>query len=112
MINLKDGLKHMHSRDLQILLKGTSPIIIDIREQFEIEITSVPNSKIIPMLVLLNNFSDILDRNQEYYILCHTGQRSYYVTKVLTEAGYNVINVFGGISLMDEYYIQDRKSVV
>jgi len=63
------------------------------------------NGTPIPMNVLLNNFVDILKKEQEYYILCHTGQRSYYVTSVLSKQGYNVINAFGGITLMNEYYI-------
>ncbi len=48
---------------------------------------------------------DILKKEQEYYLLCHTGQRSYYLTNYLTEQGYNVINVYGGITVMKDYYI-------
>jgi len=105
MINLNDGLKHINAKELQKIMKETDVTIIDIREQFEIDITSVPKTVNIPLRVLLNNFMDILKKDQEYYILCHTGQRSYYLTSILSKQGYNVINIYGGITLMDEYYI-------
>lgn len=105
MINLKDGLKHINAKSLQDLMKEKDIIIIDIREQFEIDFTSVPGTVNIPMVVIMNNYQDILKKEKEYYFLCHTGQRSYYLTNYLTEKGYNVINAYGGITLMDEYYI-------
>ena len=105
MINLNDGLKHISAKDLQDLMKIEEVVIIDIREQFEIDITSVPKTVNIPMIVVMNNYKDILKKDQKYYILCHTGQRSYYLTKMLTEQGYNIVNAFGGITLMNEYYI-------
>ncbi|KFZ26120.1 MAG: Thiosulfate sulfurtransferase GlpE [Candidatus Izimaplasma bacterium HR2] len=105
MINLNDGLKHINAKSIQSLMKEKDIVIIDIREQFEIDITSVPGTVNIPMQVVLNNFKDILRKDQEYYILCHTGQRSYYLTSVLAQYGYNVINAYGGITLMNEFYV-------
>lgn len=105
MINLNDGLKHINAKDLQILMKEKDIVIIDIREQFEIDITSIPGTVNIPLRVVMNNYIDILKKEQKYYILCHTGQRSYYLTRLLTDQGYNVVNAYGGITLMDEYYI-------
>lgn len=105
MKNLNDGLKHINAKELQNVMKNKQTIIIDIRDQFEIDITSIPGTINIPMQVVLDNFKDILKKNQEYYILCHTGQRSYYLTNVLSQYGYTAINVYGGIALMDEYYI-------
>ena len=105
MINLNDGLKHINAKDLQNLMKEKDIIIIDIREQFEIDFTSVPGTVNIPIQVIINNYKDILKKDLKYYILCHTGQRSYYLTSYLTKEGYNVINAYGGITLMDEYYI-------
>ncbi len=105
MKNLNDGLKHIDAIELQELIKQKDLVIIDIREQFEIDITCVKGTVNIPMQVIMNNYMDILKKDQVYYLLCHTGQRSYYLTTLLTKKGYNVVNVYGGISLMDEYYI-------
>ena len=105
MKNLNDGLKHIHAIELQELIKQKDIVIIDIREQFEIDITCVKGTVNIPMQVIMNNFIDILKKDQEYYLLCHTGQRSYYVCDELTKQGYNVINIVGGIASIDQYNV-------
>lgn len=105
MLNLNDGLQHIDAFELQTLMKEKDIIIIDIREQFEIDITSVPGTVNIPIKVLMNNYGDLLKKSETYYLLCHTGQRSYYLTNYLTEQGYNVINAYGGITVMKDYYI-------
>ena len=79
--------------------------IIDIREPFEIEICKLPHSDFIPMNTLLLKHNEVLDKNQTYYILCHTGQRSYFVTDYLTKKGFNVVNIIGGIASIDEYNV-------
>lgn len=103
MIEYNDNLLHIHATDLLQIIDKDNPIIIDIREPHELDEASIPNAINIPMITLLNNALSLLDREKVYYILCHTGQRSYYVTKVLTENGYRVINVVGGIDLMPIY---------
>lgn len=105
MIDKNDGLKHINAFELQTIMKEKDIIIIDLREQFEIDITSVPGTVNIPIRVLINNYKDILKKEEQYYLLCHTGQRSYYLTEYLTERGYNVVNALGGISMMKDYYI-------
>jgi len=99
-----DKLLHINARDLFKKIKKEKLIILDIREPHELEESSIPIAINIPMYALLNNMNSLLTKNKEYYILCHTGQRSYYVTQVLTNFGYKVINVIGGIALMPEFY--------
>lgn len=99
-----DDLLNISAKDLLKKIKNEKLIILDIREPYELEESSIPIAINIPMYVLLNNVSSLLTKDKEYYILCHTGQRSYYITRVLTDFGYKVINVVGGIALMPEYY--------
>ena len=99
-----DNLHHIHAKDLLKMINDTTVIIIDIREPYELEESSVPVAKNIPMYMLLNNIKSILKKDVMYYILCHTGQRSYYVTKLLDELGYLATNVVGGIAQMPEFY--------
>lgn len=105
MIKIHNGLKHINAFDLQKLMMEKDLIIIDIREQFEIDITSVPKSINIPIRVMINNSHEFLKKDQEYFLLCHTGQRSYYLTELLSSKGYNVVNVMGGIAQMKDFYI-------
>ena len=104
MTEYNDNLLHINAKDLLIKIKEEKLIILDIREPHELEESSIPIAINIPMYALLNNMNSLLTKDKEYYILCHTGQRSYYVTKVLTDFGYKVTNVIGGIALMPEYY--------
>ena len=104
MKEYNDNLQHIHAKDLLKIIKQENLLIIDIREPHELEESSIPTAKNIPMYTLLNNISSILKKDTEYYILCHTGQRSYYVTDILHSLGYIAINVVGGIAQMPEYY--------
>ena len=39
-----------------------------------------------------------LDKNDTYYIICHSGSRSHYACMIADNAGYHVVNVIGGMS--------------
>ena len=93
------GENLLHEKDLKEIN------LIDIREPFELKICSVPGTLNIPMKTLLLEQNRLLDKDKIYYIMCHTGQRSYYVCDELTKNGFNVINVIGGIASIDEYNV-------
>ena len=38
-----------------------------------------------------------INKNKHYYIICRNGSRSSVASKALSECGYNVTNVVGGI---------------
>lgn len=73
------------------------PIIIDVREDYELEETGrIKNSIHIPMDQIPNRLEEI-PKDREIYLLCRSGVRSYNVAKYLEERGYDVINLDGGI---------------
>lgn len=73
------------------------PIIIDVREDYELEETGTIKGAIhIPMNEVPNRLNEIT-KEREIYILCRSGVRSYNVAKYLNELGYEVINLGGGI---------------
>lgn len=73
------------------------PIIIDVREDYELEETGTIKGAIhIPMNEVPNRLNEIT-KEREIYILCRSGVRSYNVAKYLNELGYEVINLDGGI---------------
>lgn len=105
MYNNSEKIAQIHGSDLEDLLKNNKLEIIDVREKYEVDITSIPGARHVPFNILLRTYTELLDKDTVYYILCHTGQRSHYIAKVLTQKGYNVINVDGGIRAMKEYYV-------
>lgn len=71
--------------------------LVDVREINEWEKGHLDGAIHVP----LSNLSaerNILDKSQEYYVMCHSGARSAKACQQLAQEGYNVINVMGGIS--------------
>ena len=71
--------------------------LIDIREKYEYEGGSIQSSKNIPMGELLDDPEKYLNKNKEYYIMCQSGGRSARTCNNLTNQGFKVINVSGGM---------------
>jgi rhodanese-related sulfurtransferase len=103
----KDSFNITHIYGTELLQNSDISVeqIVDIREPFEITICNIPGTLHIPMYTLISNYERLLDKNKPYYILCHTGQRSYSVTDYLSQKGYNIINIIGGIASIDEYNV-------
>lgn len=79
------------------LKNGDAPIVIDVRQPEEYAFARIEKSQLKPLGDLLN-WSQELDMDQEYAMLCHTGQRSGYATAVLRQMGFKKVrNVIGGI---------------
>lgn len=70
--------------------------LIDIREPYETKTGSIRGSIKIPMTTLLRNPEKYLDKENDYYIICHSSMRSLRTSKHLSKLGYKVINVRGG----------------
>ncbi len=74
-------------------------VILDIREPFEVEFTSVKGSHHIPLSQFNNRIKEIMDlKEKEVAILCRSGSRSAQLTQYLRMQGFNkVYNISGGI---------------
>lgn len=70
--------------------------IIDVREPFEYQAGTINGAINIPMLGLLMNPNEFLNKEDEYYIMCKSGMRSQQVCHNLESEGYQVINLAGG----------------
>ncbi len=74
-----------------------SPVILDVREHWEIEIASLPDSEHVPMGRLPSSL-DRLQPERTTVCLCHHGARSLQVAMYLERQGFtDVINLTGGI---------------
>ena len=89
-IDVKELEKH--------LLNGSSPIIIDVREEFELEISKLDEAIHIPMNELPKRL-DELNAEIEYVIMCRTGVRSAQICEFLSNQNFrSVTNLTGGIN--------------
>ncbi len=96
-----DDLFHINPNELLLIMKTKKLHIIDIREPYELIELPCKGTLNIPLNTLLTHYQTLLKKEETYYILCHHGQRSYYVTDYLSRKGYNVINVIGGVDLVN-----------
>jgi rhodanese-related sulfurtransferase len=94
----------VHVSEIDDMIKDIN--LIDIREPYEYAHGSIQTAKNIPMSLLLNDPSKHLDKSKKYYIICQSGGRSSGATASLSRAGYDVVNVQGG---MGGYSGKNRK---
>lgn len=74
--------------------------LIDVRSPGEHKAHSVKGSKNIPMVGLIMNSEEFLNKEDTYYIHCQGGVRSVSVIDNLEGKGYKLINCKGGIGAL------------
>jgi len=70
--------------------------LIDVRERYEFTAGHIPNAKNVPMGELLNSPEKYLNKDREYHFICASGARSSRTCGMLSNLGYQVVNVAGG----------------
>jgi len=91
------------SQDLDVLAlsarlaAGDTPVLVDVREQWEYDVAALPNAQLVP-LGTLQQVTPTLDRNADYVVYCHHGGRSAMAAQWLRSQGFaHVANLEGGI---------------
>ena len=92
-------------RELKTRLEADDrPELLDVREPWEFALARIEGSRLIPLAELAERVSE-LDPLAETVVICHHGARSAYVTRALTQAGFErVLNLEGGL---DAYSLVD-----
>ena len=75
---------------------GEMEFVLDVRTPPELELESVPGAVNIPLQELRERLNE-LPRDREIHIVCRSGQRSYYATRILNQKGFNARNISGGM---------------
>ena len=81
---------------LQKLMYKNNPNIIDIRNENEFLMGTIPSSKNIPAIKLEISPEKYLNKNETYYIFCNNGKTSKVLTEKLNIQGYRTVNIIGG----------------
>lgn len=79
------------------LKRGENLNIIDVREENEIKTGKIPGAKHIHLGEILARLNE-LDRDKEYIMVCRSGNRSGLASEWLTDKGFKVKNMVGGMS--------------
>jgi rhodanese-related sulfurtransferase len=76
---------------------GRSPLVLDVREGWELDIARLPEALHIPMNEIPARLGE-LDPNAEIVVMCRSGGRSLQVAQFLIRSGFgSVANLTGGI---------------
>ncbi|AXS81165.1 rhodanese-like domain-containing protein [Dechloromonas sp. HYN0024] len=74
-----------------------SPILLDVREPWEVELCQLAGSRNMPMH-LVPTHCDEIDPGQEIVVICHHGGRSMQVAMFLERKGFGTVyNLMGGV---------------
>lgn len=78
------------------LERGEELYIVDVREPQEWEEGHIPGAKHIPLGQLPERFRE-LEEEREWFVVCRSGGRSGLACELLSEYGYNAVNMTGGL---------------
>ena len=76
--------------------KRREAVILDVRERHEWKAGHAPGSKNVPLSKLRARTGE-LTRNRRYVAVCRSGNRSRSATAQLRAAGFDVVNLKGGM---------------
>jgi rhodanese-related sulfurtransferase len=99
------------------VLRGDMPIrhwnavgdefLLDVRSPMELAVESVPGALNIPLGQLRTRLGE-LPRDREIHVICRSGTRSYYATRILLQNGFRARNVVGGMLLRSQLNPSER----
>ncbi len=88
------------------VLRGDMPVshwdsaggafLLDVREPFELAVEAAPGAINIPMGQLRSRLGE-LPRDREIRVICRSGGRAYYATRVLLQNGFKASTLAGGM---------------
>ena len=88
------------------VLRGDMPLIhwdsaekgflLDVREPVELAVEHEPKAVNIPLTQLRARLGE-LPRDREIFVICRSGQRAYYATRVLLQKGFKARHLAGGM---------------
>ena len=70
--------------------------LLDVRNPEELAVERVPGAVNIPLPALRARLAE-LPRDREIQVICRSGQRAYYATRILLQNGFNARNLSGGM---------------
>jgi rhodanese-related sulfurtransferase len=70
--------------------------LLDVRNPNELVLESVPGAVNIPLPQLRSRLGE-LPRNREIHIICRSGGRAYFATRILLQNGFQAKTISGGM---------------
>ena len=93
-------MKEITFNDFYQLYQKESLSVLDVREVEEFEALHLEGARNLPLSQLADTYEQ-LDKDNLYYVICKSGMRSARACQFLSEQGYDVINVQGGMDALE-----------
>ncbi len=93
--NIMDNLVSIVQWDEVDNLIANNEFILDVREEMEFEVGHIENALNIPLNTLRNNLNKI-PKDKTIYVYCQVGLRGYIGCRILSQYGFNCVNLDGG----------------
>jgi NADPH-dependent 2,4-dienoyl-CoA reductase/sulfur reductase-like enzyme/rhodanese-related sulfurtransferase len=75
---------------------GDDRFLLDVREPFELAVEDVPSATHIPLGQLRSRLGE-LPRDRDIHVICRSGGRAYYATRILLQNGFKARTLAGGM---------------
>lgn len=75
---------------------ATDALLLDVRQPMELVLESVPGAVNIPLPELRARLGE-LPRGRPIHVICRSGGRGYYATRILIQNGFQALNLSGGM---------------
>ena len=79
------------------LKNGKRPLVIDVRQPDEYRTGHIVGAKLVPLNKLSSRMKE-LPQSREIVCVCASGNRSGSATRMLVKAGFNAVNLKGGMN--------------
>ena len=108
--NVKNSIvKHFFYEDIPSLQKRNDVTLLDTRTVYEYERGHAEGFINIPVDELRERLSEI-DKAKPVYVMCQSGLRSYFATRILMQTGFDAYNFAGGFRLYGTMYNEKKAS--
>ncbi len=96
------GIDEIEPQEASLRIARGEPIkLLDVRDPVELQVSRLPGAKILPVGQVLLHL-DELDRESKWVVFCRSGERSARVVKAMQAAGFQAVNLRGGINAWAE----------
>ncbi|PKM50074.1 MAG: rhodanese-like domain-containing protein [Firmicutes bacterium HGW-Firmicutes-7] len=92
----KKKYSNITSEQVQGWMNDDDTIIVDVREEFEFKKGHIPQAKLMPLGTIPKNLSE-LNKSKKIIVVCASGSRSRSAASFLSDEGYQVYNLMGGM---------------
>jgi CoA-disulfide reductase len=100
--NVLEGRSHVSTWQEVLSMKQEDYMLLDVRSEEEYDNGHLQGSINIPVDSLRNRLAE-LDRNKTIVTYCQVGLRGYVADRILSQQGYQVLNVTGGYKSISSY---------